>query len=176
MAERVFAMPDLGEGLEEAVVAAWLVAEGDEVELNQPIAEIETAKAVVEMPSPYAGRIARLHAAAGATVAVGSPLVTFEVEATTSAPDAADLEEPGRPRHLSRRSAPRRRVPRAHLPVRKLAKISASSGRDQGTGPRGRVTERRPTRRRPRGGVEGLVAATASEDLRVERAVVPSAK
>jgi 2-oxoisovalerate dehydrogenase E2 component (dihydrolipoyl transacylase) len=79
MGERVFALPDLGEGLEEAVVATWLVAEGDEVELNQPIAEIETAKAVVEMPSPYAGRIARLHAAAGATVAVGSPLVTFDV-------------------------------------------------------------------------------------------------
>ena len=55
MAERVFVLPDLGEGLEEAVVTAWLVAEGDEVELNQPIAEIETAKAVVEMPSPFAG-------------------------------------------------------------------------------------------------------------------------
>ena len=65
MAERVFALPDLGEGLEEAVVTAWLVAEGDEVELNQPIVEIETAKAAVEMPSPFAGRIVRLHVAAG---------------------------------------------------------------------------------------------------------------
>ncbi|MEX0743732.1 MAG: biotin/lipoyl-containing protein, partial [Actinomycetota bacterium] len=50
MAERTFALPDLGEGLEDAVVTNWLVAEGAEVELNQPIAEIETAKAVVEMP------------------------------------------------------------------------------------------------------------------------------
>ena len=66
MGERVFALPDLGEGLEEGTVSAWLVAEGDTVELNQPIAEIETAKAVVEMPSPFAGRIVRLHVAAGA--------------------------------------------------------------------------------------------------------------
>ncbi len=80
MAERVFVLPDLGEGLEEAVVTAWLVAEGDEVELNQPIAEIETTKAVVEMPSPFAGRIARLHASGGSTVAVGAPLVTFEID------------------------------------------------------------------------------------------------
>ena len=79
MTERVFVLPDLGEGLEEATVTAWLVAEGDEVKLNQPIAEIETAKATVEIPSPFAGRIAKLHAASGATVAVGAALVTFEV-------------------------------------------------------------------------------------------------
>ncbi|MGH2590752.1 MAG: dihydrolipoamide acetyltransferase family protein [Actinomycetota bacterium] len=79
MGERVFALPDLGEGLEDAVLTRWLVAEGEEVELNQPIAEIETAKAVVEMPSPFAGRIARLHVSAGETVAVGGPLVTFFV-------------------------------------------------------------------------------------------------
>jgi pyruvate dehydrogenase E2 component (dihydrolipoamide acetyltransferase) len=79
MGERVFVLPDLGEGLDEAVLTQWLVAEGDAVELNQPIAEIETAKAVVEMPSPFAGRIARLHVSAGETVAVGGALVTFEV-------------------------------------------------------------------------------------------------
>jgi pyruvate dehydrogenase E2 component (dihydrolipoamide acetyltransferase) len=82
MAARVFALPDLGEGLEEAVVTQWLVAEGDEVELNQPIAEVETAKAVVEVPSPFAGKVARLHVAAGATLTVGSPLVTFDVTGT----------------------------------------------------------------------------------------------
>jgi pyruvate dehydrogenase E2 component (dihydrolipoamide acetyltransferase) len=82
MAARVFALPDLGEGLEEAVVTQWLVAEGDEVELNQPIAEVETAKAVVEVPSPFAGKVVRLHGAAGATLTVGSPLVTFDVAGT----------------------------------------------------------------------------------------------
>ena len=79
MAERVFVLPDLGEGLQEAVVSAWLVSEGDVVELNQPIAEIETTKAVVEMPSPLAGRIRQLHAEVGATVRVGASLVTFDV-------------------------------------------------------------------------------------------------
>jgi pyruvate dehydrogenase E2 component (dihydrolipoamide acetyltransferase) len=79
MAERVFLLPDPGEGLTEAEVVAWLVAEGDTVELNQPIAEIETAKAVVEIPSPYAGVVVRLHAEAGTSVAVGEALVTFDV-------------------------------------------------------------------------------------------------
>ena len=100
MAARVFVLPDLGEGLEEAVVTRWLVAEGDVVELNQPIAEVETAKAVVEVPSPFAGKVARLHVAADATLTVGSPLVTFDVAATEerrepSAPSASD--EPSRP-------------------------------------------------------------------------------
>jgi 2-oxoisovalerate dehydrogenase E2 component (dihydrolipoyl transacylase) len=89
MAERVFDLPDLGEGLEEGTISVWLVAEGDAVELNQPIAEIETAKAVVEMPSPFAGRIVRLHVAAGEEARVGSPLVTFEVAGDAKEPDPA---------------------------------------------------------------------------------------
>ena len=80
MAERTFRLPDLGEGLDEAVVDAWLVAEGDVVELNQPIAEIETAKATVEVPSPFAGRVAALHTTAGSTLKVGDPLVTIDVD------------------------------------------------------------------------------------------------
>jgi 2-oxoisovalerate dehydrogenase E2 component (dihydrolipoyl transacylase) len=85
MAERVFTLPDLGEGLEEAIVSAWLVAEGATVELNQPFVEIETAKATVEVPSPFAGRVAKLHVGAGETLAVGAPLATFEVEAAAEA-------------------------------------------------------------------------------------------
>lgn len=81
MAERVFVLPDLGEGLEEAEVVQWLVAEGDTVELNQPLVEVNTAKALVEIPSPFEGRIAKLHADAGAVVIVGSAFVTFEVQA-----------------------------------------------------------------------------------------------
>ena len=77
MAERVFAMPDLGEGLEEGEIVAWLVAANDDVTLNQPLVEVETAKATVEIPSPFAGRIMTLHGAIGEAVPVGSPLVTF---------------------------------------------------------------------------------------------------
>lgn len=74
-----FRLPDLGEGLPEAEIVQWLVAEGDEVTLNQPIAEVETAKAVVELPSPFAGTVQTLHAAAGDVVAVGSPLIVITV-------------------------------------------------------------------------------------------------
>lgn len=74
-----FRLPDLGEGLPEAEIVAWLVAEGDTVALNQTIAEVETAKAVVELPSAYAGTVSKLHAAAGDVVAVGSVLISYDV-------------------------------------------------------------------------------------------------
>jgi 2-oxoisovalerate dehydrogenase E2 component (dihydrolipoyl transacylase) len=76
---REFKLPDLGEGLEDAEVVRWLVSEGDEVRLNQPLVEVDTAKALVEIPSPVAGKVAKLHASEGAVVKVGAPLVTFEV-------------------------------------------------------------------------------------------------
>ncbi|MDQ0725525.1 dihydrolipoamide acetyltransferase family protein [Microbacterium sp. W4I20] len=75
-----FRLPDLGEGLTEAEVVQWLVAPGDTVALNQTLAEVETAKAIVELPSPYAGTVSTLHADAGETVAVGAPLIEFDVE------------------------------------------------------------------------------------------------
>jgi 2-oxoisovalerate dehydrogenase E2 component (dihydrolipoyl transacylase) len=77
----IFRLPDLGEGLTEAEVVQWLVAEGDTVTVDQAIAEVETAKAVVEVPTPYAGRVATLHAKAGSTLAVGEPLITVEEQA-----------------------------------------------------------------------------------------------
>jgi 2-oxoisovalerate dehydrogenase E2 component (dihydrolipoyl transacylase) len=75
-----FRLPDLGEGLTEGEILTWLVALGDEVKLNQPIVEVETAKAAVEIPSPYAGTVTTLHHEAGATVDVGSPIITFDVD------------------------------------------------------------------------------------------------
>ncbi|MBG0739238.1 2-oxo acid dehydrogenase subunit E2 [Paeniglutamicibacter antarcticus] len=74
-----FRLPDLGEGLTESEIVAWKVAVGDTVALNQVIAEVETAKAVVELPSPYAGVIAKLHEQPGTVVEVGSPIVSFEL-------------------------------------------------------------------------------------------------
>lgn len=91
-----FRLPDLGEGLPEAEIVQWLVAPGDTVTLNQTIAEVETAKAVVELPSPYAGTVSAVRAEAGETVAVGEVLIAFEVEGTEPEPtpppaqDAAD--------------------------------------------------------------------------------------
>jgi 2-oxoisovalerate dehydrogenase E2 component (dihydrolipoyl transacylase) len=76
--ERDFRLPDLGEGLTDAEVVRWLVTEGDSITLNQPIVEVETAKAMVEIPAPYAGRITRLHAKEGESVEVGSPLISVD--------------------------------------------------------------------------------------------------
>ena len=78
MPEREFKLPDLGEGLTDGEVVRWLVAEGDAITLNQPIVEVETAKAVVEIPSPYAGTVVKLHAAEGDTIDVGAPLISVD--------------------------------------------------------------------------------------------------
>ncbi|WP_245413161.1 dihydrolipoamide acetyltransferase family protein [Arthrobacter celericrescens] len=73
---QVFRLPDLGEGLTEAELLSWLVAVGDEIRVDQPIAEVETAKSVVEVPSPYAGTVAVLHGEPGQTLDVGKPLIS----------------------------------------------------------------------------------------------------
>ena len=75
-----FRLPDLGEGLTESEIVSWKVGVGDTVSLNQVIAEVETAKAVVELPSPFAGVITALHEQPGTVVEVGKPIVSFEVK------------------------------------------------------------------------------------------------
>lgn len=78
MSEQTMTLPDLGEGLTEAEIVRWLVAEGDEVTVDQPVVEVETAKAAVEVPIPFAGRVIGLHGRAGQSLAVGEPLITVE--------------------------------------------------------------------------------------------------
>ena len=90
MSERVFLLPDVGEGLIEAEIVAWKVRVGDVVVLNQPLVDVETAKAVVELPSPYAGTVVILHGEVGDTMEVDAPLVTFDVESV--APVSGDKE------------------------------------------------------------------------------------
>jgi 2-oxoisovalerate dehydrogenase E2 component (dihydrolipoyl transacylase) len=79
LSHEVFHLPDVGEGLIEADIVAWKVAVGDVVVLNQPLVDVETAKAVVELPSPYAGTVVTLHGEVGDTVEVDAPLVTVDV-------------------------------------------------------------------------------------------------
>ena len=74
----IFKLPDLGEGLQEAEIREWHVKEGDTVKVDQPLLSVETAKAVVEVPSPQAGKILKLHGKNGDIMAVGKPLVEFE--------------------------------------------------------------------------------------------------
>ena len=75
---KTFNLPDLGEGLHEAEIVSWHVAVGDKVVAEQPLVSVETDKAVVEVPAPFSGKVARLCAEAGGTILVGSPLVEFE--------------------------------------------------------------------------------------------------
>lgn len=92
-----FNLPDLGEGLPEAEIVAWHVKEGERVKLDQPMVSVETAKAVVEVPSPFSGTIRRLHAKAGDVVATGAPLVDFDVEGAAAAakkPEPAPKVDP----------------------------------------------------------------------------------
>ncbi|WP_405513299.1 dihydrolipoamide acetyltransferase family protein [Streptomyces canus] len=74
--EQVFRLPDLGEGLTDAEIVEWKVAVGDTVTIDQTVVEVETAKAAVEVPVPYAGTVLRLHAEAGTPLGVGEPLIT----------------------------------------------------------------------------------------------------
>ena len=87
-----FRLPDVGEGLTEADIVAWHVKPGDHVEVNQIIVEIETAKAVVELPSPWDGTVADLLASEGQTVDVGTPIIAVDVSGTAPAA-AADYAE-----------------------------------------------------------------------------------
>jgi 2-oxoisovalerate dehydrogenase E2 component (dihydrolipoyl transacylase) len=85
-----FRLPDVGEGLTEADIVAWHVKPGDQVEVNQVIVEIETAKAVVELPSPWDGTVARLLASEGQTVDVGTPIIAVEVSGLGAGPAVAE--------------------------------------------------------------------------------------
>jgi pyruvate dehydrogenase E2 component (dihydrolipoamide acetyltransferase) len=76
-ADQVFRLPDLGEGLTEAEIVTWRVAAGDTVTVDQVVVEVETAKAAVEVPIPYAGTVVALHADAGSVLAVGAPLISI---------------------------------------------------------------------------------------------------
>src|SRR4051794_26904435 len=121
---REFRLPDLGEGLTEGEILQWLVAVGDDVTLNQPIVEVETAKAAVEVPSPFAGVVTALHHEAGEGGDVGSVLITFDTD-----PGAGPLDLVPEP-----------------------PKAEGASGRTAnlvGYGPRTSATKRRPRNDKP---------------------------
>src|SRR5690625_7070838 len=92
-----FPLPDVGEGLTEADIVDWKVAVGDTVEVNDVLVEIETAKSLVELPSPHAGLITAILAEVGATVDVGAPIITIDIDPSgqpSAAPPAPAQAEP----------------------------------------------------------------------------------
>jgi 2-oxoisovalerate dehydrogenase E2 component (dihydrolipoyl transacylase) len=130
-AVKEFLVPDLGEGLEDATITGWNVAVGDEVELNQTLCTVETNKAEVEIPSPYAGRIVELGGAEGETLTVGSVLVRI----ATSVAETAD--RPG-----NSATEPVAPPPSASGTVRKPVLVGYGADDDMDTSRRGSVGER----------------------------------
>lgn len=155
---REFLLPDIGEGLTEAEIVRWLVPEGGRVEADQPVVEVETDKAVVEIPSPYAGTVLRHGGVEGETIRVGSVLVvigddgevatstdsTSEREPTHAAPpivgslsEEAEVLSPVGPAGAGERTKEVKALPI----VRKLAReMGVDLGQVRGSGPEGRVT------------------------------------
>jgi 2-oxoisovalerate dehydrogenase E2 component (dihydrolipoyl transacylase) len=157
MAIRQFLLPDLGEGLEDAEVVTWRVKDGDRVELNQILGELNTAKALVEIPSPWEGTIEKLHASEGDVVKVGEPLVSIMVEGDPEEPKprrtavlvgyGVEEEEPAAPLPTSATDRASRQPVAASPPVRRLAKeLGVDLASVTGTGPEGRVTREDVTR------------------------------
>src|ERR1700761_8067144 len=107
---KAFMVPDLGEGLEEVTLSCWRVAVGDDVELNETLCSVETAKAEVEIPSPYAGRIVEIHGAEGDVLAAGA--LRLRTATAPGPPDEAPqpVVTPVAPRTCNGASAARRPV------------------------------------------------------------------
>jgi len=94
MATTVFKLPDLGEGLPDAEIVEWHVADGDAVDKDQELVAVETAKAIVEVPSPFAGRLVKRHGEPGDVLEVGAPLAEFEVEGAAAEEPDKDKAQP----------------------------------------------------------------------------------
>ena len=132
-----FKLPDLGEGLQEAEIVAWHVGVGDHVVADQPLISVETEKAVVEIPSPQSGRIAKLFGEPGDIVEIGAPLVAFEVagEVDTGTvvgkvPEAAPVK-PAKPPNGAPRGVAVKATPAVRALARRLGvelSVVASSG------------------------------------------------
>ena len=105
---REFLLPDLGEGLTEAEIVAWLVQPGDVIAVDQPVVEVESAKSTVELPSPYGGRVEKLHAEPGQTVHAGGVLITVAESGRSGAGRGARRRGSAAPR-----CGPEPRMPRS---------------------------------------------------------------
>lgn len=150
---RQFTLPDLGEGLVDAEVVRWLVRVGDTVAVDQPVVEVESAKATVELPSPFAGVVRELHAEVGTTIEVGAPLLSIESADAAGAGSASGASaEPG---EAERDDA----VPAAPPEPGESTNVLVGYG----TSPRRRRARGRANRSRPDGA--GPAAGRAAEPM-----------
>jgi pyruvate dehydrogenase E2 component (dihydrolipoamide acetyltransferase) len=149
---REFKLPDVGEGVAEGELVSWLVEEGDTVSEDQPVAEVETDKAIVEVPSPVNGSVRELRAEEGEVVPVGNVIITFNVEgeeADEPTTESAESDEPTEsqeevaeePEVSEETTTPDGRVFAAPSARRLARELGVDIGEVEGTGPSGRVTE-----------------------------------
>ncbi|HLD74311.1 MAG TPA: dihydrolipoamide acetyltransferase family protein [Bdellovibrionota bacterium] len=155
-----FKLPDLGEGVHEGEIVKWLIKEGDEVTENQPLVEVMTDKATVEIPSPAQGKVVKLHFKEGDTVVVDNIIVTLQKEGESAASERKEQSNPSSQKHPPLSSPPGKGgdsmsaslimgqvTPsgfgvQATPAVRKLAKdLNVDLTLIKGTGPAGRITE-----------------------------------
>src|SRR6195952_5170655 len=149
-----YLLPDGGEGLTEAEIVSWRVKEGDVIEINDVVVEIETAKSLVELPSPYAGTVLGLLAAEGETVPVGTPIIRI-----------GDETEAGRAES---------RPPELEVPEEIDLSNPAASGGGEGESLVGRnKADRGPTRRPRRGSASPSSEAGAATQLQLQGAFAP---
>ena len=144
---QVFKLPDVGEGLTEAEIVKWHVQPGDKVEVNQTIVEIETAKAIVELPCPFQGVVAELMVAEGETVDVGTPIISVNAEGAGPAPAAEPQAQAG--------ASEQDEVPRAEEP----GMVSPETPPKRQPVLVGYGIKEGATRRRPRKAANGSVPA-----------------
>jgi pyruvate/2-oxoglutarate dehydrogenase complex dihydrolipoamide acyltransferase (E2) component len=134
-----FKLPDLGEGLTEGEIARWLVSEGQEIAEDDPLVEIQTDKTTVEIPSPAAGKVARILAAEGDVVPVGSVIVVIGDGEVTAAPERPAPRTADKP---ARALVHKEEGVRATPLVRRMAQeLGVDLAGVTGTGPQGRITE-----------------------------------
>jgi pyruvate/2-oxoglutarate dehydrogenase complex dihydrolipoamide acyltransferase (E2) component len=136
-----FKLPDLGEGLTEGEVARWLVSEGQEVAEDDPLVEVQTDKATVEIPSPYAGTVLEIRVAEGEVAPVGAVLVVIGESGEALPGEALETVSPGTAAALAPAAAPSERVAATPLVRRIAQELGVDLATVEGTGPSGRVTE-----------------------------------
>ncbi|MDF2047024.1 dihydrolipoamide acetyltransferase family protein [Microbacterium sp. Kw_RZR3] len=195
MTEQTFVLPDVGEGLTEAEIVQWRVAPGDTVAVNDVIVEIETAKSLVELPSPYAGTVGELLASEGATVEVGAPIITIgSTDAGTPTPaEPVTVPEPSDPGGAvlvgygtggavsSRRRKPAERPVKASVgvvakpPIRKLARdLGVDLSAVTPSGPAGEVTRDDVVKHAEQASVFRNIETPAWGEVREETIPVPA--
>jgi len=184
VARREFRLPDLGEGLAEAEIVQWLVAAGESVTVNQPLVEVETAKAVVELPSPFAGRLVTVQGEAGDTITVGTVLVVVEDDTGADLAAGSDAPTRGRSQPATEPTSPAGQAPPPAVPAPTAAAAATAAaaprnGREPvlvGYGPRATAAGTGPgrTRRRHRG-VPAVPGAADQKHSGASNAVDPNA-